>query len=171
MREITGSCCFLIHQFDLPINPTFLKRLCRAAPVRMWMRAYVQSDRHPVACYNRQALGLKQPWGARLAQFQRLSQVHNHHRKFKLIASSIKAAVVKDNARQAGDTGSPEVQVALLTARINELTPHFKTHAKDHHGRRGLLRMVSRRRKLLDYLKSKDADRYVALIAKLGLRK
>src|SRR5665647_2450843 len=89
----------------------------------------------------------------------------------KMIASSIKAAVVKDNARQVGDTGSPEVQVALLTARINELTPHFKTHAKDHHGRRGLLRMVSRRRKLLDYLKSKDADRYTALITKLGLRK
>jgi small subunit ribosomal protein S15 len=89
----------------------------------------------------------------------------------KMIASSIKAEVVKANARAANDTGSPEVQVALLTARINELTPHFKTHAKDHHGRRGLLRMVSRRRKLLDYLKSKDADRYVALIAKLGLRK
>ena len=82
-----------------------------------------------------------------------------------------KAAVIKDNARGAADTGSPEVQVALLTARINELTPHFKQHAKDHHGRRGLLRMVSRRRKLLDYLKSKDADRYLALIAKLGLRK
>ncbi len=88
-----------------------------------------------------------------------------------MIASSIKAAVVKDNARQAGDTGSSEVQVALLTARINELTPHFKLHAKDHHGRRGLLRMVSRRRKLLDYLKSTKPERYVALIAKLGLRK
>ena len=88
-----------------------------------------------------------------------------------MIASSIKAAVVKDNARKAGDTGSPEVQVALLTARINELTPPFKTHAKDHHGRRGLLRMVSRRRKLLDYLKDKDADRYTALITKLSLRK
>ena len=88
-----------------------------------------------------------------------------------MILSSIKAAVDKDNARKVGDTGSPEVQVALLTARINELTPHFKTHAKDHHGRRGLLRMVSRRRKLLDYLKSKDADRYSALITKLGLRK
>ena len=70
-----------------------------------------------------------------------------------MIASSIKAEVVKANARAANDTGSPEVQVALLTARINELTPHFKQHAKDHHGRRGLLRMVSRRRKLLDYLK------------------
>ena len=69
------------------------------------------------------------------------------------------------------DTGSPEVQVALLTARINELTPHFKTHLKDHHGRRGLLKMVSRRRKLLDYLKNKDAERYTALIHKLGLRK
>ena len=88
-----------------------------------------------------------------------------------MIASSIKAEVVKTHARCAGDTGSPEVQVALLTARINELTPHFKTHAKDHHGRRGLLRMVSRRRKLLDYLKEKDGERYTALIATLGLRK
>ncbi len=88
-----------------------------------------------------------------------------------MIATSIKATVVQENARKVGDTGSPEVQVALLTARINELTPHFKTHAKDHHGRRGLLRMVSRRRKLLDYLKSKDAERYTALIVKLGLRK
>jgi small subunit ribosomal protein S15 len=93
------------------------------------------------------------------------------YKEIKMIASSIKAEVVKANARTVNDTGSPEVQVALLTARINELTPHFKTHAKDHHGRRGLLRMVSRRRKLLDYLKSRDADRYIALIAKLGLRK
>ena len=82
-----------------------------------------------------------------------------------------KSAVVKDNARSATDTGSPEVQVALLTARINQLTPHFKDHLKDHHGRRGLLRMVSRRRKLLDYLKDRDAARYSTLIAKLGLRK
>ena len=88
-----------------------------------------------------------------------------------MIASSIKAAVVKDNARKAGDTGSPEVQVALLTARINELTPHFKLHAKDHHGRRGLLKMVNARKRLLAYLKGKDADRYTALIGKLGLRK
>jgi small subunit ribosomal protein S15 len=88
-----------------------------------------------------------------------------------MIEQSVKAAVIAENARAANDTGSPEVQVAILTARINELTPHFKTHAKDHHGRRGLLRMVSRRRKLLDYLKSKDAQRYIALIAKLGLRK
>ena len=83
----------------------------------------------------------------------------------------VKADIIKDNARGAADTGSPEVQVALLTARINELTPHFKEHHKDPHGRRGLLRMVSRRRKLLDYLKAKDSDRYVALINKLGLRK
>ena len=81
------------------------------------------------------------------------------------------AEVVKANARGATDTGSPEVQVALLTARINELTPHFKTHAKDHHGRRGLLRMVNSRKSLLTYLKNKDFDRYAALIAKLGLRK
>jgi small subunit ribosomal protein S15 len=82
-----------------------------------------------------------------------------------------KAEVVSAHARGANDTGSPEVQVALLTARINELTPHFKTHAKDHHGRRGLLRMVNRRKSLLAYLKNKDADRYTALIGKLGLRK
>lgn len=82
-----------------------------------------------------------------------------------------KTEIVTAHARALNDTGSPEVQVALLTARINELTPHFKEHVKDHHSRRGLLRMVSRRRKLLDYLKGKDADRYRALIEKLGLRK
>lgn len=82
-----------------------------------------------------------------------------------------KADVVKAHARGAADTGSPEVQVALLTARINELTPHFKLHAKDHHGRRGLLRMVNQRKRLLAYLKDRDADRYTALIQKLGLRK
>jgi small subunit ribosomal protein S15 len=81
------------------------------------------------------------------------------------------ADVVKANARGAADTGSPEVQVALLTARINELAPHFKTHSKDHHGRRGLLKMVNQRKRLLSYLKDKDADRYTALIQKLGLRK
>ena len=79
--------------------------------------------------------------------------------------------IVKGNARSESDTGSPEVQVALLTARINELTPHFKLHLKDHHGRRGLLRMVNARKRLLSYLKSRDAERYTALIAKLGLRK
>ena len=87
------------------------------------------------------------------------------------ITQERKEALVKEHARNEGDTGSPEVQVALLTARINELTPHFKTHAKDHHGRRGLLRMVNRRKSLLSYLKDKDFDRYTALIAKLGLRK
>ncbi len=81
------------------------------------------------------------------------------------------AEIIKSNARSASDTGSPEVQVALLTARINELTPHFKLHLKDHHGRRGLLKMVNQRKRLLSYLKDKDADRYTALIAKLGLRK
>jgi small subunit ribosomal protein S15 len=82
-----------------------------------------------------------------------------------------KAKVIADNQRAQGDTGSPEVQVALLTARINGLNDHFKDHSKDHHSRRGLLRMVSRRRKLLDYLKSRNADGYKALIDKLGLRK
>lgn len=87
------------------------------------------------------------------------------------VADLNKAQIVKDNARGEGDTGSPEVQVAILTARINDLTPHFKTHLKDHHGRRGLLKMVNQRKSLLAYLKSKDASRYVALIQKLGLRK
>jgi small subunit ribosomal protein S15 len=82
-----------------------------------------------------------------------------------------KAEIVKTHARGGHDTGSPEVQVALLTARINELTPHFKTHMKDHHGRRGLLKMVNRRKSLLAYLKNTDAERYTALIHKLGLRK
>ena len=82
-----------------------------------------------------------------------------------------RAQIVKDYQRMQGDTGSPEVQVALLTTRINELTEHFKMHVKDHHSRRGLLRMVSRRRKLLDYLKSRKVDTYRSLIDRLGLRK
>jgi small subunit ribosomal protein S15 len=86
-------------------------------------------------------------------------------------ADIIKADIIKANARNASDTGSPEVQVALLTARINELTPHFKTHAKDHHGRRGLLKMVNQRKRLLAYLHDQAAERYTALIQKLGLRK
>jgi small subunit ribosomal protein S15 len=82
-----------------------------------------------------------------------------------------KSAVVQDYQRTANDTGSPEVQVALLTARINHLTPHFVQHKKDHHSRRGLLRLVNQRRKLLDYLKRKDSERYKILIERLGLRK
>jgi small subunit ribosomal protein S15 len=87
------------------------------------------------------------------------------------LASAAVAEIIQSNARGAADTGSPEVQVALLTARINQLTPHFKQHLKDHHGRRGLLKMVNQRKRLLSYLKDKDAERYTALIAKLGLRK
>ncbi|HVJ13065.1 MAG TPA: 30S ribosomal protein S15 [Burkholderiales bacterium] len=82
-----------------------------------------------------------------------------------------KEQVVKQYQRSGKDTGSPEVQIALLTERINGLTEHFKTHVKDFHSRRGLLVMVSQRRKLLDYLKRKDADKYRDLIEKLGLRK
>lgn len=82
-----------------------------------------------------------------------------------------KQEIVKQYQRAEGDTGSPEVQVALLTARINSLSEHFKTHAKDHHSRRGLLMMVSRRRKLLDYLKRTDIESYRKLIDALGLRK
>jgi len=87
------------------------------------------------------------------------------------VSVEARAKIVGEFARGKGDTGSPEVQVALLTSRINDLTGHFKEHVKDHHSRRGLLRMVSQRRKLLDYLKGVDVDRYRALIEKLGLRK
>ncbi len=79
--------------------------------------------------------------------------------------------IIADNARGANDTGSPEVQVALLTGRIEQLTEHFKIHKKDHHSRRGLLQLVNQRRSLLDYLKRKDNERYKGLIAKLGLRR
>lgn len=82
-----------------------------------------------------------------------------------------KGDIVAKYQRSGNDTGSPEVQVALLTARINELTEHFKTHVKDHHSRRGLLKMVSRRRKLLDYLKGKTPDKYAQLVERLGLRR
>ena len=87
------------------------------------------------------------------------------------VTAADKAQIVKDYQRAEADTGSPEVQVALLTNRINYLTGHFKTNAKDHHSRRGLLRMVSRRRKLLDYLKSTNLPSYKTLIERLGLRK
>lgn len=83
----------------------------------------------------------------------------------------VKSKIIQEHQLHEGDTGSPEVQVALLTSRINELTDHFKTHSKDHHGRRGLLKMVGRRRRLLEYLKKKDIERYRNTIESLGLRK
>ena len=87
------------------------------------------------------------------------------------ITAERKQALISEHARDASDTGSPEVQIAILTDRIVTLTEHFKTHAKDNHSRRGLLMMVNKRRSLLDYLKRKDTQRYLDLIAKLGLRK
>jgi len=87
------------------------------------------------------------------------------------IAPGRKADVIKTYATKSGDTGSPEVQVAILSERINNLTEHFKTHVKDNHSRRGLLKMVSQRRKMLDYLKRTDTDNYRKLIEQLGLRK
>ena len=87
------------------------------------------------------------------------------------VTSERKAALIKDNAKSSGDTGSPEVQVAILSERISNLTEHFKTHKKDNHSRQGLLKMVSQRRRLLDYVKSRDVSRYQAIIEKLGLRR
>ena len=87
------------------------------------------------------------------------------------VTAEKKQEVIESNARQAGDTGSPEVQIAILTERIANLTGHFKTHAKDNHSRRGLLKMVSQRRSLLDYLKKIEMARYKTIIAKLGIRR
>ena len=87
------------------------------------------------------------------------------------ITAERKDALIKEHARGKGDTGSPEVQVAILTERIQNLTEHFKAHAKDNHSRRGLLMLVNQRRSLLDYLRHKDEQRYTDIIAKLGLRK
>ena len=87
------------------------------------------------------------------------------------ITASRKAEVISSYAQKSGDTGSPEVQVAILSERINNLTEHFKTHGKDNHSRRGLLKMVSQRRRLLDYVKSTDEDRYQKLINRLGIRR
>ena len=88
-----------------------------------------------------------------------------------MISKEKKTAIINEYARKPGDTGSPEVQVAVLTARIQELTEHLKTHHKDHHSRRGLLKMVGQRRGLLDYLKKIDIERYRSLIERLGIRK
>lgn len=93
-----------------------------------------------------------------------MSEVAPHRR-------AAKAAVIKSNATKANDTGSPEVQIAVLTHRINELTDHFKAHKKDNHSRRGLLKMVSQRRQLLDYVKGKDVARYQKIIEKHGIRR
>ncbi|MEZ5898876.1 MAG: 30S ribosomal protein S15 [Hyphomicrobiaceae bacterium] len=93
-----------------------------------------------------------------------MSEIAPHRR-------AAKAAVIKDNATKTNDTGSPEVQIAVLTHRINELTEHFKLHKKDNHSRRGLLKMVSQRRQLLDYVKGKDAARYQKIIEKNGIRR
>ncbi len=87
------------------------------------------------------------------------------------LAGDTKSAIMDDYATHDGDTGSPEVQIALLTERINHLTEHFKTHAKDHHSRRGLLKLVGQRRRLLAYLVRNDVDRYRAVIGRLGLRR
>ena len=87
------------------------------------------------------------------------------------LSAQEKTSILKEYQTHEGDTGSPEVQVALLSANINKLQEHFKDHGKDHHSRRGLIRMVNQRRKLLDYLKKKDANRYAELIKRLGLRR
>ena len=88
-----------------------------------------------------------------------------------MITKEVKTQVIADNATHEGDTGSPEVQIAVLTRRINDLTEHLKTHKKDHHSRRGLLKMVGHRRNLLNYLMKKDINRYRSIIEKLGIRK
>ena len=87
------------------------------------------------------------------------------------LATEAKSTIIQDHATHEGDTGSPEVQVAILTTRIQELTEHLRTHASDHHSRRGLLQMVGKRRRLLEYLRREDIERYRALVGRLGLRR
>ena len=87
------------------------------------------------------------------------------------LSATVKQAIIKDHQRQPSDTGSPEVQIALMSARIDDLSGHFKVHGKDNHSRQGLLRMVNERRKLLDYLRNVDIERYRQLISRLGLRR
>jgi small subunit ribosomal protein S15 len=99
------------------------------------------------------------------------ASISSFERKPMSITAERKQELVKEHAQAKGDTGSPEVQVAILSERISNLTEHFKSHHKDNHSRRGLLMLVNKRRSLLDYLKKKDQSRYEALIAKLGLRK
>ena len=102
---------------------------------------------------------------------QRTAAAYVKLEKEMALTTEEKQTIIKDYATSEGDTGSPEVQVALLTANINDLQAHFKQHVHDHHSRRGLIRMVNSRKKLLDYLKRKDVDRYAALIKRLGLRR
>jgi len=108
----------------------------------------------------------------------RARPVTPHHNEYQIwkgnlmsVTAERKNALIKDNATKDGDTGSPEVQIAILTERINNLTEHFKTHKKDNHSRRGLLKMVSLRRNLLDYVRNKDEARYQSIIKKLGIRR
>ena len=101
----------------------------------------------------------------------KISELQNILEHYKQEKGDLEVRLVMDNATHEGDTGSPEVQIAILTARINELTDHLRVHKHDNHSRRGLLMMVGKRRKMLDYLANKDINRYRALIAKLGIRK
>ena len=107
-----------------------------------------------------------------LATFRRIArQKANEERKIIMITKEMKQQIIKDYQLKEGDTGSPEVQIAILTYRINDLNEHLKIHKKDHHSRRGLLKMVGQRRNMLAYLKENDLERYRTLIARLGLRK
>ena len=107
-----------------------------------------------------------------MATFRRIArQKANEERKIIMITKEMKQQIIKDYQLKEGDTGSPEVQIAILTYRINDLNEHLKIHKKDHHSRRGLLKMVGQRRNMLAYLKENDLERYRTLIARLGLRK
>jgi len=112
--------------------------------------------------------------GQALSRRKRTGAIHpwKKRKDFPMsVTAERKNALIKEYAQKSGDTGSPEVQVAILTERINNLTDHFKTHVKDNHSRRGLLKLVSQRRSLLDYLRGKDESRYRTLIEKLGIRR
>ena len=134
------------------------------------IKRYLQQN-SSVLKYDRMSFSHAQAWALLLKQSPILVRLYEKKEEIKMISKEKKAAIMKEYARTEGDTGSPEVQVAVLTARIQELTEHLQSNHKDHHSRRGLLKMVGQRRGLLAYLKKTDIERYRALIEKLGLRK
>ena len=134
------------------------------------IKRYLQQN-SSVLKYDRMSFSHAQAWAFLLKRSPILVRLYEKKEEIKMISKETKTEIMQKFARTPGDTGSPEVQVALLTARINDLQNHFKANPKDHHSRRGLLKMVGQRRGLLAYLKKVDIERYRSLIERLGLRK
>ena len=134
------------------------------------IKRYLQQN-SSVLKYDRMSFSHAQAWALLLKRSPILVRLYEKKEEIKMISKETKTEIMQKFARTPGDTGSPEVQIAVLTQRIKELTEHLKENPKDHHSRRGLLKMVGQRRGLLDYLKKIDIERYRSLIERLGLRK